>query len=153
MNKEDRQTIHEFRDRIVDLRSEITNLGDSLDVNSQSILSLKDEVHELAPRYDEIIELLKKRGTKEIRSFDDLSPREMKKYIRSLGPRELETLRRYFDKDPVELHFAVAKDITGGPLHNRRVTDNRSGIMTFPEGRSNPKILSFFGLGKLKVEL
>ena len=150
MNKQDRMCIERFR-------IEIDNLGSSWDANTQSINALRDEVHELQPRYDEIVKLLKKKGVNPIRSFDDLSAEEMKKYIKSLSSWELETLRRYFPnkaKDTEKpVKFVKAKEITSGPVFNRRNTDKRDETLAPRERRFKPKILSYFGFGRLKVEL
>ena len=160
MNKEDRKTVISWMVELNLLKGEITDLGRSWDANSKSIMSLKDEIHELQPRYEEIVKLLKNKGFKSIRTFDDLTANEMSAWLRTVNKQDLKNLKRYFPDDAKDvelspdeepLKFAKAKDIQ--PNLNRRNTDNRDATMRSPERRSRPKILSFFGLGRLKVEL
>ena len=150
MNKQDRMCIERFR-------IEIDNLGSSWDANTQSINALRDEVHELQPRYDEIVKLLKKKGVNPIRSFDDLTVKEMEEYIEKLNKFDLKKLKGYFPEEPrvteEPLKFVKAKEITSGPVFNRRNTDNRDETLASRERRFKPKILSYFGFGRLKVEL
>ena len=170
MNKQDRMGFERFR-------IEIENLGSSWDTNTKSIMELKDEfkfmndqleafsgawntntksinairneVHELQPRYDEIIKLIKNKGFKSMRSFDDLTSNEMSAWMETLSEKDLKNLRRYFPDKP--LKFVKANDIQ--PNLNKRKTDKMYEVTAQTERRARPKILSFFGFGKLKVEL
>ena len=117
MNKEDRKTVISWMVELNLLKGEITDLGRSWDANSKSIMSLKDEIHELQPRYEEIVKLLKNKGSKSIRTFDGLT----------------------------------ANDIQ--PNFTKRKTDKIYETTNQNERRSRPKIISFFGFGRLKVEL
>ena len=148
MTEKDRLVFNKITDIIGELQT-------SLDANSKSIMSLKDEIHELQPRYEEIVKLLKNKGFKSIRNFDDLTANEMSAWIRTLNKQDLKNLKRYFPDDPkvIEkpLKLEKVKDIQ--PNLNRRNTDNRDSTMRSPERRSKPRTISFFGFGKLKVEL
>lgn len=174
MNKQDRKLIDRYRlafNRISDRIFKESQHGvSSLDSNTQSINALRDEVHETAPRYDKIINEIKslKIRSDKIRSFEDLTVEEMSKYIKNLASWEVQTLKRYFPDDPEHIEdppeFVKSETITGGPITSgdvtfdiqaqtftRRITDRVRKIDN--DQKSKSKILNFFGIGRLKVEV
>ena len=168
MNKEDKKLISGFREdfnqmvsKIKELESVSKLLVGSMDgLNSWIRHEMADEIRGISIATSRVDNKLQ--GVNPIRSFDDLTAKEMEEYIKKLSKFDLQTLKRYLPDDSKDvqkkklpdeepLKFAEANDIQ--PNFNRRNTDNRDETMRPPERRSRPKILSFFGLGRFKVEL
>ena len=156
MNKKDKKgidlLIHQFRE-----------LEQSLDVRTMAMNTVADELQALLPRYTEIVALFspfKENGdiSKIISKIDAVN-------------RKLDKFQDLPDINDILLavdqpKFVQSKDLQSGPeygdkkkdrrlTHERKYTSRRTdeGRHRINDRRSNSKILNFFGIGRLKVEL
>ena len=160
MNKLDRKkmavyerTLGHFIDKLRqfynDLDSAIFKVGNTANNTYTAVTNLNDLILELKTKSDLLIMESNSQNAR-LEKFRV----EIRNSLERNFTEQRERMKRAIKKLPDEERpkFAKAEDITSGPPISFAET-NMSGIYKFPERRSEPKVISFFGLRRLKVEL